>query len=482
MTVTLAQLLGGKRAKGSVEISGLTVDSRVVQEGDMFVALPGAHFDGRDYISKAIEAGASAVLTTPGVDIGDSDVPVVEDNNPRRRYAELAAKFFDKQPATQVAVTGTNGKTSVAEFTRQIWQSLGHEAGSIGTLGVRSPRYSLPGGLTTPDPMGLHRALDTLVECGVNHTAVEASSHGLDQYRLDGVTFKAAGFTNLTRDHLDYHKSEQSYFYAKARLFGELLVPGDAAVINIDSNWGCVLDDIAWGRGLNKISVGRSEDASLRLLDQQVTSLGQIIQFSYAGDNYSLELPLVGGFQAENALLAAGLVIATGAEAGPSFSALETLSGVPGRMEYMGQSAAGGAVYVDYAHTPDGLSTVLKAARTHKPNNLHVLFGCGGDRDKGKRPQMGGVAVSFADCVYVTDDNPRTENAAQIRKEILVAAEGAKEIADRGHAIENAISDLHEGDMLIIAGKGHEEGQIVGREILPFSDIDVVKAILTSGG
>ncbi len=482
MVVTLAQLLGGHRAKGSVEISGLTVDSRVVQKGDMFVALPGVNFDGRDYIADAIKAGASAILTTPGVDVGVGDFPVVEDANPRRRYAELAARFFEKQPSTQVAVTGTNGKTSVADFTRQLWQALGNEAASVGTLGIRSQRYDLPGGLTTPDPMGLHRALSTLVECGVDHAAIEASSHGLDQYRLEGVTLKAAGFTNLTRDHLDYHKSEQGYFYAKARLFGELLVPGAAAVINVDSSWGCVLDDIAWARGLEKITVGRSGDAALRLCGQQVTPTGQVVDFSFEGVSYSVDLPLIGGFQAENALLAAGLVIATGGDSAQSFSSMASLSGVPGRMEYMGISASGGSVFVDYAHTPDGLSTVLKAARAHNPAKLAVLFGCGGDRDKGKRPQMGAVSSELADRVYVTDDNPRTEQAEQIRREILVAVSGAREIADRGQAIESAISDLREGDMLIVAGKGHEEGQIVGSEILPFSDIGMVKTILASGG
>lgn len=482
MTVTLAQLLGGKRAQGAVRVSGLTVDSRIVQKGDMFVALPGSDFDGRAYIKDAIAAGASAVLTTPGVDVGDDSFPVVEDVNPRRRYAELAARFFDAQPETQVAITGTNGKTSVADFTRQLWELMGQNAASVGTLGIRSTKYELPGGLTTPDPMGLHRALKALVDCGVSHAAIEASSHGLDQYRLDGVRLKGAAFTNLTRDHLDYHKSEQSYFYAKARLFGELIVPGDAAVINIDSNWGAVLDDIAWGRGLEKLTVGRSDEAGLHLYGQKVTSSGQEISFSFDGKKHVVALPLVGGFQAENALLAAGLVISTGGDADTCFAALEKLLGVPGRMELMGLTASGGAVYVDYAHTPDGLTTVLQAAKAHKPSKLHVLFGCGGDRDKGKRPQMGGVAAALADRVYVTDDNPRTENAADIRSEIMGAAKGAVEIADRGQAIENAISNLHEGDMLVIAGKGHEEGQIVGSEVLPFSDINLVKTILASGG
>ena len=479
MAVTLAQLMGGQRADGAVKIAGLSVDSRSVQAGDMFVALPGQNLDGRKYISEAVQAGAAAILTTPGVPVA-GDVAVVEDVNPRRRYADLAARFFGAQPAVQVAVTGTNGKTSVADFCRQLWQQIGNEAASVGTLGVRSEAVSLAGGLTTPDPMELHQTLRTLHDAGVTHTALEASSHGLTQYRLDGVRFNAAAFTNLTRDHLDYHKTEQGYFYAKARLFGELVGPGDAAVINTDSNWGAVLDDIAWARGLERLSVGRGKGAALRMLDHGVTPGGQQLSISYDHKIYDVNLPLVGVFQAENALLAAGLVIATGSDSARVFEALENLSGVPGRMELIGMSQAGGAIFVDYAHTPDGLETVLRAARVHNPRELHVVFGCGGDRDAGKRSQMGRVANKLADRVIVTDDNPRSEEAGLIRREILVAATNAKEIADRGTAIDEAISRLQAGDMLVIAGKGHEEGQIVGNEVLPFSDITTVKTILRS--
>jgi UDP-N-acetylmuramoyl-L-alanyl-D-glutamate--2,6-diaminopimelate ligase len=481
MAMTLAQLMGGQRVDGAVNIAGLTVDSRSVQAGDMFVALPGTKFDGRRYIPEAIQAGAAAILTTPGVDVG-SGIPVVEDANPRRRYADLAARFYGEQPETQVAVTGTNGKTSVADFARQLWVHAGVEAASLGTLGVRSENYAVPGGLTTPDPMALHAALAGLVGAGVSHAAIEASSHGLDQYRLDGVRFKAAAFTNLTRDHLDYHKNEQSYFYAKARLFGELISPGDAAVINIDGAWGGILDDICWGRGLERLSVGSSDKAALRLTGQSVTPTGQNITFEYDKIRQEVSLPLVGGFQAENALLAAGLLIATGTAPDKAFAGLEQLSGVPGRMELVGISAAGGAVFVDYAHTPGGLETVLKAARDHKPNKLHVVFGCGGDRDAGKRPQMGAVASKYADKIYVTDDNPRSENAATIRSEILAAVPGAAENGDRGAAIEAAIANLSDGDMLIVAGKGHEEGQLVGEDLLPFSDIETVKNIIGQGG
>jgi len=481
MTVTLAQLMGGKRANGAVEIAGVTVDSRLVQAGDLFVALPGTKIDGREFIVDAVKAGASAILTIPGT-VVDASIPVVEDRNPRRKYAELASRFYADQPQTQVAVTGTNGKTSVADFTRQLWQFMGSEAASVGTLGVQSNFYEKLGGLTTPDPMALHSALNALVHAGVNHVAIEASSHGLDQYRLDGVRFCAAAFTNLTRDHLDYHKSEQGYFYAKARLFGELLAPGDAAVINIDSSWGAVLDDIAWARGLEKLTVGMGKDAALQLIDQQPDAMGQRVSFAFEGSSHEISLPLMGGFQAENALLAAGLVIATGGDKDACFAGLEVLKGVPGRMELMGTSARGGAVFVDYAHTPGGLSTVLQAARAHNPNKLHLVFGCGGDRDAGKRPQMGEIAVKYADRIYVTDDNPRSESAAAIRSEILAAAHGAIEINDRGAAIECAISELQAGDMLVVAGKGHEEGQIVGEDVLPFSDIKMVKNILAHGG
>ncbi|TNE62749.1 MAG: UDP-N-acetylmuramoyl-L-alanyl-D-glutamate--2,6-diaminopimelate ligase [Alphaproteobacteria bacterium] len=482
MTLTLAELLGGKKAAGDVRISGMTVDSRRVRPGDLFVALPGTKTDGRAFIKAAVEAGASAILTTPGgapVDIG---VPVVEDQNPRRRYADLASRYFEQQPDYMVAVTGTNGKTSVADFTRQIWRAGGLNAASIGTLGVRSDVITLPGGLTTPDPMALHGMLRDLKEAGVSHAAIEASSHGLDQYRLDGVHLKAAAFTNLTRDHLDYHKTEQGYFFAKARLFGDLLAPGQTAVINTDDPWGRVLEDICWARGLTCLSVGTREAAVIRLLSQEVAPTGQHISVSYGGQSYDIDLPLVGYFQAKNALVAAGLAIATGMDAGAAFAALASLKGVPGRMELIGTTGAGGAVFVDYAHTPDGLKTVLEAARAHKPNRLLVVFGCGGDRDTGKRPQMGAIAAELADTVFVTDDNPRSENAGAIREAILAACPDAIEVGDRARAIETAMATMQHGDMLIVAGKGHEEGQIVGADILPFSDIETVRSILGSEG
>lgn len=482
MGMTLTQLLGGRNVEGDVSVTGIAVDSRRVRPGDLFVALPGADVDGRAFIPAAVSNGARAILTLQGSKIGTPGVPVIEDVNPRRRYAELAARFYGPQPKGIVAVTGTNGKTSVADFTRQIWQRLGYDAASIGTLGVRSPNVSRPGGLTTPDPMALHETLRALSEAGIEHAALEASSHGLDQYRLDGVRMQAAAFTNLTRDHLDYHKTEQGYFYAKARLFGELLAPGSAAVINVDDDWGRVIEDICWARGLRILTVGRDEKALLRLLSQEVVRAGQKLTVLFAGKEHAVELPLVGAFQAQNALVAAGLAIVTGAAEEAVFQALEHLQGVPGRMELVGTSRRGGAVFVDYAHTPGGLETVLRAARAHHPRRLKVLFGCGGDRDVGKRPQMGAIAHELADQVYVTDDNPRSEDPSAIRAQVLMACAGAAEIGDRAKAIGAAISALDEGDMLIVAGKGHEEGQVIGDQVVPFSDIETVKNFLDKEG
>ncbi|WP_417460269.1 UDP-N-acetylmuramoyl-L-alanyl-D-glutamate--2,6-diaminopimelate ligase [Kordiimonas sp.] len=478
MTVTLAQLLGGSNVSGDIVISGMTVDSRAVKKGDLFVALPGTKQDGRAYIADAIKAGACAVLTTEGYSDAKVGVPFIGDVNPRRRYAQLAARFCGAQPEVQVAVTGTNGKTSVADFARQLWQKIGVHAASMGTLGVRSERYSEPGGLTTPDPLALHKALNMLAIKGVDHVAVEASSHGLDQYRLDGMRLQAAAFTNLTRDHLDYHRTEQGYFYAKARLFGDLLGPQGTAVINTDDPWGCILEDIAWARGQSLLTVGSNADAMLRLVSQEVAPDGQKLQMEFCGSAFEADLPLVGTFQAYNALMAAGLVIATGSAPEQVFEALSGLRGVPGRMELVGSVAKGGSVFVDYAHTPDGLRTVLNAARAHKPNKLHVVFGCGGDRDAGKRPLMGKIAHDLADYVYVTDDNPRSEDAAEIRRQIMTACPGATEVGDRHAAILAAMVALEAGDMLIVSGKGHEEGQIIGDTVVPFSDIGTVREIL----
>lgn len=482
MASTLLKLLGGKNAVQDAVINGLAVDSRNVVAGDLFIAVPGEKLDGRKYIPDAVQKGAAAILTSTGYRPeaqGKRSVPVIESDNPRRLYAQMAARFCGEQPKYQVAVTGTNGKTSVADFARQVWEILGKNAASVGTLGVLSKACTAPGGLTTPDPMALHTALARLQHAGVNHCAIEASSHGLDQYRLDGVQLQAAAFTNLTRDHLDYHKTEQAYFYAKARLFGELLNPGATAVLNLDDRWGQVLDDIAWGRRLDRFGYGRSPKAAIRITDTRLNTAGQTVSMEIEGRPYTLPLNLVGEFQAMNICAALGLVMASGVTADHAMEAAGHVSGVPGRMELMG-THNGASIFVDYAHTPDGLRTVLDAARAHAPRKLHVVFGCGGDRDSGKRPLMGEVAAELGDHVYVTDDNPRSENPADIRRQILLACPGAVEMGDRASAISAAVEGAREGDMVVIAGKGHETGQIVGNEILDFSDIETVKALISS--
>ena len=479
MAMTLTKLLGGWDVTGLSPVAGLTSDSRAVKKGFIFFALKGVHTDGRDYIIDAFNQGAIAAITdqTDPTDYGPEKL-VIKVHNPRRKYAELVARFYASQPKVQVAITGTNGKTSTAEFTRQFWAANGLNAASLGTLGVISDTIVRPGGLTTPDPSVLHSYLAELAHAGVEYAAIEASSHGLDQHRLDGVRLKAAAFTNLSRDHLDYHMTEQNYFYAKARLFGELLLPGDTAVINRDCKWGRVLEDVAWGRGIHILSVGRCEHAKLRLLEQKVSPQGQEITFSFQGKLYHSPLPLIGDFQAENVLLALGLAIATGVSIDDCVASMPTLKGAPGRMEHMGNTLSGGSIYVDYAHTPHGLESVLKAAKEHKPARLHVVFGSGGDRDKGKRPLMGQVADKYAHCITITDDNPRSEDAATIRSEILMACMHGKEIGDRYTAIETAIDGLQKGDMLIIAGKGHEEGQLIKGITHPFSDIKTVQKLL----
>lgn len=480
MQRTLSELLGVNSKNASLMVNGLTADSRLVSKGFIFAALSGSELDGRDYIDSAIKAGASAILAPQGTQADFGAIPVIEDKNPRRKYAEMAAAFYGHQPETMVAVTGTNGKTSVADFTRQIWDLNGCNAASLGTIGVKSKAVNLPGGLTTPDPMTLYKDFYALAEAGVSHACVEASSHGLDQYRLDGVKLDAAAFTNLTRDHLDYHHNETSYFYAKARLFGELLAPKSTAVVNIASPYGKMVDDLCWGRGLNRLTVGYDDMASFFIKDVTLLAKGQKVTTHFDGKDYTVNVPLVGGFQIENALLAVGLATATGIKPQDALASLENLTGVSGRMEYMGTSPSGGSVYVDFAHTPAGLETVLTAARAHKPSKLSVVFGCGGNRDVGKRPIMGEIAARLADSVVITDDNPRHEDASLIRKEIKAACPNAIVIGDRTAAIEEAIRALHEGDMLIIAGKGHENGQIVGDDILPHSDLDIVAELLSS--
>ncbi|MES1991312.1 MAG: UDP-N-acetylmuramoyl-L-alanyl-D-glutamate--2,6-diaminopimelate ligase [Pseudomonadota bacterium] len=452
----------------ATEIVGLTADSRAVRPGYLFAALSGTKLDGTKFIAQALEKGAAAILVETGTDVSVK-VPVIADHNPRRRLALLAARYYGKQPRTVAAVTGTNGKTSIVTFLRQIWTALGNEAASLGTVGIVSARGEREIGATTPDPVTLQEALASLADEGVTHLAMEASSHGLAQHRLDGVKLAAAAFTNITRDHLDYHRDFEDYAYAKLRLFGEVMGPGGVAVLNADAAYFAEFEAVSWARGHRVISVGR-KGRGICLVAARPTARGQTLDVIHEGRNYSIELPLIGAFQASNALVAAGLAIGCGASAAETFAALENLTGAKGRLEEVAHLPNGASVYVDYAHTPDALANLLDAMRPHTERQLVVVFGCGGDRDPGKRPQMGDVASKLADIVYVTDDNPRSEQAGAIRAAILAAAPNAIEVGDRAHAIDLAMRSLSAGDVLVVAGKGHETGQIIAGKTIPFSD------------
>jgi UDP-N-acetylmuramoyl-L-alanyl-D-glutamate--2,6-diaminopimelate ligase len=453
------------------EIEGLTSDSRAVKPGDLFAALPGGRVDGRAFIGDAIARGAVAVLAPLGTEIDAGRAVLVTDGNPRRRFALMAALFYGRQPRMMAAVTGTNGKTSVANFTRQIWRQLGHQAASFGTIGLVSPSRVETGSLTTPDPVTLHRMLAELVDEGVTHAAFEASSHGLDQYRLDGVALSAAAFTNLTRDHLDYHGTMTGYWHAKCRLFAEILPNWGVAVINGDSDYAEELAALCKSRGQRLLRVGRAR-GDIAIMAVAPSASGQIVDLRVEGRSYRVPLPLAGDFQVENAACALGLAIATGADPANAVEALAVLEGVPGRLQHVATNRAGAAIYVDYAHTPDGLETALKALRPHTERRLLVAFGCGGDRDRGKRPLMGEIAARLADRVIVTDDNPRSEDPAAIRAQILAACPGAREIGDRHQAVRAVIAEAGPGDVVMLAGKGHESGQIVGDKTLPFDDAE----------
>jgi UDP-N-acetylmuramoyl-L-alanyl-D-glutamate--2,6-diaminopimelate ligase len=462
----------------AVVVTGLAVDSRAVKPGDVFFALAGGKTDGARFIDSAISSGAVAIAGDHPPQ-GDARVPFVVTPNPRRALALAAAKFYPRQPATIVAVTGTSGKTSVAAFTRQIWQRLGHASASIGTIGLVSPRRTIYGSLTTPDPIALHRQLDEIAREGVTHLAFEASSHGLDQYRLDGVRIAAGGFTNLSRDHMDYHPDVAHYLAAKLRLFGDLIAAGGAAVISADHDCSQAVIDTARAKNLRIVTVGRKGGAGegIRLVKADIDGFAQKLELEHRGRRHAVRLPLVGEFQIENALVAAGLAISTGSEPGAVFAELELLEGAKGRLERVAERN-GAPIFIDYAHKPDALAKALQALRPYAKRRLVVVFGAGGDRDAGKRPLMGAIAVENADSVIVTDDNPRSENPEAIRAAILNAASGAREIGDRAEAISTAISALQPGDALLIAGKGHETGQIVGDRVLPFSDHDAVASAL----
>jgi UDP-N-acetylmuramoyl-L-alanyl-D-glutamate--2,6-diaminopimelate ligase len=456
------------------EITGVTADSRKVRPGYLFAALPGSKVDGRQFIPTALEAGAAAVLAPEDAPL---PVPVVSAWDPRRAYALAAANFWNRQPRVCVAVTGTNGKTSVAAFCRQIFTHAGHKAASMGTLGVRAGDEQItPPGLTTPDAADVFEMLATLVDKGVTHMAMEASSHGIDQRRLDAVSLTAAGFLNLTQDHLDYHGTMGAYRAAKLRLFETLLPRGKTAVLNADSEQFPAFAAASLSAGQTIMSVGE-DGQHIRQLNRALLPEGQRLELEFDGRRYDVRLPLAGAFQASNALVAAGLCIAAGEDPETVFAALEKLEGAPGRLQRVGTGAKGGEAYVDYAHTPDGLETVLEALRPHTSGKLIVVFGAGGDRDRTKRPQMGAIAARLADVAIVTDDNPRSEEPA-IRAEILAAAPGAKEIGDRREAIRAAAALLGKGDVLVVAGKGHEQGQLVAGVTHPFDDVVETAAAL----
>ncbi|GAB3126221.1 UDP-N-acetylmuramoyl-L-alanyl-D-glutamate--2,6-diaminopimelate ligase [Novispirillum itersonii] len=449
-------------------ISALTADSRAVRPGTLFAALPGVKMDGHSYIPAALAAGASALLVKADWD-GEAPVPVIRSAEPRLALAWMAAAFHSAMPAHIAAVTGTNGKTSTAVFFRQIWGQLGQRAASIGTLGLTGPDFETYEGLTTPDPVTLHRYLAEAAGQGCAYTCMEASSHGLDQFRLDAVPVEAAAFTNLTRDHLDYHKTVEAYFAAKAGLFTRVLKAGGIAVLNADIPEFPTLKRLTEEAGRRVWSFGRN-GTTLRLTDRSIHTGGQTLSLEVMGVTHTVDLPLVGEFQAMNALTALGLVLATGGAPAAAVDALNHLTGVPGRLEKAGQRRNGASVYVDYSHTPDSLINVLTAVRPHASGRVIVVFGCGGDRDPGKRPLMGEAAARYADVQILTDDNPRSEDPATIRAAARPGCPDAIEIGDRRAAIFAAVDMLQEGDVLVIAGKGHEDGQIVGTVTLPFDD------------
>jgi UDP-N-acetylmuramoyl-L-alanyl-D-glutamate--2,6-diaminopimelate ligase len=469
------------RSAAALDIAGITADSRRIAPGYLFAAIPGSHADGRAFIAEAVSRGAAAVLAPDGTTWppGVPPRPLLHDPEPRRRLAQLAAGFAGTQPNTVVAVTGTNGKTSTVEFLRQIWTSGGHPAASLGTLGLIAPGFDPGPGLTTPDPVALAASLAQLTRAGIQHAAIEASSHGLDQYRLDGVRLAAAAFTNLTRDHLDYHGSEAAYRTAKLRLFAELLPERAPAVASsdMDATTLAALTDIAQQRQLDLRTVGESGTA-LRLVSALPRPDGQVMRIEIAGAEWEIPLPLPGRFQADNALMAAALAMAIGQH--DALDRLSALHGVRGRLELAARLPNGAAVYVDYAHTPDALERLLTALRPHTAGRLHVVFGAGGDRDRGKRPLMGAAAARFADVAIVTDDNPRSEDPAAIRAAVLAACPGGREIGDREHAIADALNGLVPGDVLAVAGKGHEQGQTIGNTVIPFDDVSVVRRLVGS--
>ncbi|HZU51194.1 MAG TPA: UDP-N-acetylmuramoyl-L-alanyl-D-glutamate--2,6-diaminopimelate ligase [Sphingomicrobium sp.] len=455
-----------------LEVTGFAIDHRKVMPGSVFGAFKGAVFNGEDFIGAAVERGAVAIVARPQAQ--SMSVPLLADAEPRRLFAEVAAKFYAPFPETVVAVTGTNGKTSTVEMTRQMWRMSGKRSASIGTLGVTTADDQVTTGLTTPDIVTFLNNMAGLKRMGISHVAYEASSHGLDQHRAEGVPLSAAAFTNFSRDHLDYHGSMEAYFAAKMRLFDELLPPGKPAVVWADDPKSDVVIERARRRGHELLTVGRRGE-TIRLVEQSPTALGQTLIVDYGGKSHRLALPLIGAYQAANVLTAAGLVLATGLDWPSTFSAMQRVAPVRGRLERAVISRAGVPVYVDYAHTPDALEAAIAALRPHVDGRLIVVFGAGGDRDQGKRPEMGRIAASLSDIVIVTDDNPRSEDPARIRAEVMAGATGAREVPGRRQAIAEAIQSAREGDIVLVAGKGHETGQIIGDTVLPFDDALVAR-------
>ena len=468
--MTLAELMAPLERKAEwdgVEIAGLTLDSRRVEPGYLFAALPGVSVHGREFIPQAIENGATAILTDD--DVPDAPIPVICVEDPAGELARMAAVFHSGQPDMVVAVTGTNGKSSTVDFLRQIWSANGIDGASLGTLGVARGDALETTGYTTPDAVALHRALSALAEDGVTHLAMEASSHGLKQKRMDGVRVKIGGFTNLTQDHLDYHPDFADYFASKEKLFLQLLDDDGIAVINVDSEWGRKMAASARARGLTVLTIGwRGEDLEIREVTPHPAS--QDVVFAWQGKEHRLNVPLVGEFQVLNALGAFALAVSGGMAVERVLAALPQLKGVPGRLEKVGETADHAPVLVDYAHTPDGLDKLLRAARPHTRGRVVVVFGCGGDRDPSKRSKMGAIAAGQADIAIVTDDNPRSEDPVSIRTAILQGCPHAEEIPDRAEAIRRGVALLDAGDCLLIAGKGHETGQTVGDRVYPFDD------------
>ena len=473
MPFSLTDLLAdsGVRELPALSVSDMTADSRAVVPGGAFFAVPGTRVHGNSFAAQAVSLGAAVIISDRRPD-ADPGVPVLLVRDSRAAYAQAAARRYAPQPETVVAVTGTNGKSSIVSFVRQIWTACGIPAASLGTVGMETATGIEPRELTTSDALELHRDLGALKARGIDHVALEASSQGLDQRRVDGLKFQAVAFTNLSRDHLDYHLDMQTYRDAKLRLFKDLIAEGGAAVVNVDDPEHLPFLYAALDHEKRLLTVGR-EGAFFEVVSIENDGYGQRVTGRLVGEPASFHLPLTGAFQVSNALVALGLAVSTGVDPAQAVLALETLKGAKGRLEFVGEHN-GAAIFVDYSHKPVALESALESLRPYARGDLHLVFGAGGDRDQGKRPLMGEVAARLADRVIVTDDNPRTEDAATIRKQILLAADGASEIGDRRDAIETAISRLKSGDVLLIAGKGHEDYQIIGKTKHHFSDHEVV--------